>query len=140
MTLTVGQTDDVDACLAVRWVVFVEEQNVPVADELDGKDDEAVHVLARDGDKAVGAARILFHDDVAHVGRVAVLRSHRGTGLGAKIMAACIDLARENPDTRRVVLGAQVYALPFYERLGFTAFGPVYDDAGIEHRDMELRL
>jgi ElaA protein len=40
----------------------------------------------------------------------------------------------------RAVLGAQIQALGFYEALGFTAFGPIYDDAGIDHRDMELHL
>jgi predicted GNAT family N-acyltransferase len=74
------------------------------------------------------------------VGRVCVLQSARGTGLGADIIRATVAIARETPGIARVKLGAQTHALGFYEKLGFQAFGPVYDDAGIDHRDMVLEL
>lgn len=136
--LTIALTDDVRACLALRRTVFIEEQNVPEHDELDGLDDVALHVLATD-DKPVGCARILIKDDEAKIGRVCVLPSHRGTGLGAQIIRQCIEIAKEK-GAARVVLGAQTHALGFYEKLGFVPFGEVYDDAGIPHRDMELPL
>jgi len=138
MAVQIALTDDIDACLALRRIVFIEEQNVPEADELDGLDAAALHVLATDG-APVGCARILLKDDTAKIGRVCVLQSHRGTGLGAAIIRACLDVARQQ-GASRAVLGAQTHALGFYERLGFVAFGPVYDDAGIPHQDMELAL
>ena len=59
--------------------------------------------------------------------------------MGQALIHATIDWAREE-GLARVMLGAQVNAIGFYEALGFTAFGPVYDDAGIDHRNMELSL
>jgi len=138
MTLRIALTSDLDACLALRRTVFIEEQNVPEHEEVDGLDPSALHVLATDG-RPVGCARILLKDGVAKIGRVCVLSSHRGTGLGAAIILQCIEIAREK-GAARAVLGAQTHALGFYEKLGFAAFGPVYDDAGIAHRDMERIL
>ncbi|WP_223425170.1 GNAT family N-acetyltransferase [Tateyamaria pelophila] len=137
MTWTIERTDDLSACLAVRRAVFMEEQNVSEADEIDGLDGAALHLLARMDDRPVGTARILLSGDLARIGRVCVLKDARGLGLGAEIIEACVDLARAQPGVTRAKLGAQVHALGFYEKLGFSAFGPVYDDAGMPHRDME---
>lgn len=140
MSVTVGSSDDLQACLAVRHTVFVEEQGVSLEEEQDGRDGEALHILARDGNTPVGAARILIKGETGKIGRVCVLPSHRGTGLGERLIAACLDLLRQQQGVRRAMLGAQTHALGFYERLGFAAYGPVYDDAGIPHRDMERAL
>lgn len=134
MTVTIETTDDLASCLRLRRIVFIEEQGVSEADELDGLDDNCLHLLARDGAKPVGTARVLFDGEVAKIGRVCVLKSHRGTGLGAGLIRAA--LAEAKGRARRARLGAQVHALGFYEALGFTAVGPVFDDAGIPHRDM----
>ena len=140
MSLEISQTTDLTACLAIRRVVFTLEQNVPEAEEVDGLDPQAIHLLAlRDG-RAVGTARILVLGDTGKIGRVAVLADQRGTGLGAAIVLACIEALRGLPDVKRAKLGAQTYAIGFYERLGFTAYGPLYLDAGIKHRDMERAL
>ena len=78
--------------------------------------------------------------DTAKIGRVCVIKSHRGTGLGAALIRAAVDEARKDPAVRFVKLGAQLHALGFYEKLGFVAQGPVFDDAGIDHREMVLSL
>lgn len=140
MTWHIAQTDDLTICQALRRTVFIEEQGVSESEEVDGRDDEALHVLARVDGEPIGCARILILDDVAKIGRVCVLPAGRGTGLGAAIIEACLDVARTQPGVTKAKLGAQTHALSFYERLGFTAFGPVYDDAGIPHRDMERPL
>ena len=140
MNWTISQTDDLATCHALRRTVFIEEQNVSEADEVDGRDGEALHVLATVDNMPMGCARILVSGDTAKIGRVCVLKPARGSGLGAAIIDACLDLARQQPGVTRAKLGAQLHALAFYERLGFTAFGPVYDDAGIDHRDMERLL
>ncbi len=134
MTVTIETTDDLASCLRLRRIVFIEEQGVSEADELDGLDDTCLHLLAREGATPVGTARVLFDGEVAKIGRVCVLKSHRGTGLGAGLIRAA--LAEAKGRARRARLGAQVHALGFYEALGFTAVGPVFDDAGIPHRDM----
>ncbi|WP_147111960.1 GNAT family N-acetyltransferase [Tateyamaria sp. syn59] len=140
MTWTIEQTDDVATCQALRRTVFIEEQGVSEADEVDGRDGEALHVLARLDGKPAGCARILIDGTTAKIGRVCVLKTARGTGLGAALIKACLDVAREKQGLTKAKLGAQTHALAFYERLGFAAFGPVYDDAGIPHRDMERPL
>ena len=140
MNWLISQTDDLAACHALRRTVFIEEQNVSEAEEVDGRDGEALHILATLDGEALGCARILIGDGVAKIGRVCVLKHARGSGLGAAIIEACLDVARDQTGVTKAKLGAQTHALTFYERLGFTAFGPIYDDAGIPHRDMERAL
>jgi len=140
MTWQIAQTDDLTTCFALRHEVFVLEQDVPVAEEQDALDATATHVLATEGDTPLGTARIVFTEGTAKVGRVCVVQAARGTGLGAALIKACIAIAADTPDIQQVKLGAQLHALGFYEKLGFTAYGPVYDDAGIDHRDMKLVL
>jgi predicted GNAT family N-acyltransferase len=138
--------DDLDAAIAVRREVFVEGQGVPPDRELDGRDDEATHFLAHDGDEVVGTARMReYHDGegedprTAKVERVAVLESRRGEGWGAELMAAVEDHARDQ-GYDRVYLHAQVPVVAFYERLGYEAHGQEFEDAGIPHREMTKAL
>ncbi|MEO0767049.1 MAG: GNAT family N-acetyltransferase [Pseudomonadota bacterium] len=140
MNWTISETDDLATCLALRRRVFIEEQGVSEADEVDGRDGDALHVLATLDGAPLGCARVLIVGEVAKIGRVCVVKDARGTGLGAAIIKACLDVARRQPGLTRAKLGAQIHALSFYEKLGFAAFGPVYDDAGIPHRDMDRAL
>ncbi|MGB3245115.1 MAG: GNAT family N-acetyltransferase [Sulfitobacter sp.] len=134
MTVTIDLTRDVASCLELRRIVFIEEQGVPQADEIDDLDGRSLHLLASDGENPIGTARVHIADGVAKIGRVCVLKSHRGTGLGAALIAKALEISKGKAATAK--LAAQVHALAFYEALGFTAIGPVYDDAGIDHRDM----
>jgi len=134
------ETRDIATCLELRRVVFIEEQGVSLADEVDGRDGEARHLLVWHGGVAVGTARLLVEGEVGKVGRVCVLQAARGLGLGAGLIGAAVEVFRGVPGVLQVKLGAQVHALGFYEGLGFAAIGPVYMDAGIEHRDMVLAL
>lgn len=139
MRLGIGLTEDLETCLAIRRVVFIEEQGVSLADEVDGRDGEAEHLLALMDGAPVGTARMLVEGETGKIGRVAVLAAARGKGIGAALIRAAVDRLRER-GLKIAKLGAQTHALGFYEGLGFTAFGPVYDDAGIPHRDMKLVL
>lgn len=138
--IVIEETRDIAACRALRRTVFIEEQGVSEADEVDDKDGEAIHLLATLNGAPVGSARLLVMGEVGKIGRVCVLASARGTGLGAQLMRAAVERFRSVPGVKKVKLGAQTYALGFYERLGFTAFGPEFDDAGIPHREMVLAL
>nr|WP_300337673.1 GNAT family N-acetyltransferase [Actinomyces sp.] len=135
----------------MRLEVFVREQQVPLVLEIDARDDEptTVHVLASAPDGTpLGAARLLTDPDgpgEAHLGRLAVRRAARGTGLGARLVAAveqvAVDrLARDGlggPDGVRIVLSAQEQAMGFYARCGYAPVdGRRYLDAGIWHQDM----
>ena len=136
MSVRIDLTDDIATCLMLRRTVFIEEQDVSEADELDDLDTECFHLLAWDGELPVGTARIQIVNQLAKIGRVCVIKSHRGTGLGVALIRGALDIAKSKDGVVRAKLGAQVHALGFYEALGFTAIGSVYDDAGIDHRDM----
>ncbi|WP_290797337.1 GNAT family N-acetyltransferase [Halomonas sp.] len=120
----------------IRRDVFIEEQQVPVAEEWDGRDEECRHFLALLDGTPVGTARLLPD---AHIGRVAVLAEARDSGIGTALMLAAIETARRE-NHPAVELAAQTHALAFYERLGFEAFGDEFLDAGIPHRNMRLEL
>ena len=140
MTLTIAPTDNIAACLALRRAVFIEEQGIAEAEEIDDLDGEALHLLAMQDGQPVGTARLLTKGATGKIGRVCVLPEARGTGLGAALIRAGIAHFTADPSFDTVYLSAQEPALGFYEKLGFTAHGPAYDDAGIPHRDMTLPL
>ncbi|KCV82642.1 N-acetyltransferase GCN5 [Actibacterium atlanticum] len=140
MSEWIGITDDLAACHALRRLVFIEEQGVSEADEMDDLDDQAIHLLATVDGVPVGTARLIRKGETGKIGRVCVVKSARGTGLGARLMQASVDHFRATPGITRAYLSAQTHALGFYESLGFLAYGEEYPDAGIPHRDMELRF
>ena len=140
MSLHISVTDDLASCHLLRRIVFIEEQGVSEAGELDDLDNSATHFLATENELPIGTARMRINGDTAKIGRVCVIKSHRGTGLGAALIRAAVEEARKMSSVTTVKLGAQTHALGFYEKLGFEAQGPVYGDAGIEHRDMVLTL
>ena len=142
--------EDRDACFAVRREVFVGEQNVLAEIEYDAYDETAVHVLAVRADGLpLGTGRLLFGADalgktggdasVGSLGRLAVSKAARGLGVGAALVRAIEDAARER-GLSAVDLHAQTHALGFYERLGYAAYGPEFPDAGIAHRAMRRAL
>lgn len=121
----------------VRRCVFVEEQGVPEAEEWDAADRDAHHVLAEDANRdAVGTGRL---EATGKIGRIAVLPPHRGGGLGSAIVRHLVNQATEL-GYARVYLHAQAAATGFYERLGFRAEGPVFDEVGIPHVRMNLGI
>jgi len=119
---------------AIRLAVFVEEQGVPREIEMDEFDPKSLHALAVQDGEAVGTARLLPD---AHIGRMEVLKPWRRRGIGSRLLVAMVQAARARGESR-VVLSAQVHALPFYEAHGFQAEGPVYEEAGIPHQAMTL--
>lgn len=136
MSLRIGLTEDIATCQALRRVVFIEEQAVPEADEVDGRDGDALHLLASLDGVPVGCARVLLMGETGKIGRVCVLKALRGQGIGAALIEAALKVLRDCPGVRQARLGAQTHAIGFYEGLGFVAEGPDYLDAGIAHRDM----
>ncbi|MFU1781771.1 GNAT family N-acetyltransferase [Haloarcula japonica] len=129
-----------DAATAVRKAVFVEEQGVSEDEELDGNDSEAVQFLARDDEYPVGTARLRFPEPtVGKVERVAVREPYRGDGVGAALMRAVEDAARDDGATE-LKLHAQTHVEPFYEQLGYETVSDEFEEAGIPHVKMRKRL
>jgi alpha-beta hydrolase superfamily lysophospholipase/predicted GNAT family N-acyltransferase len=125
-----------EAATRVRTEVFVREQGIPAALEIDGRDDACLHCVAWSDGEPVATGRLLPD---GHIGRMAVLPAWRRQGLGGLILQALIDAAARRGD-REVVLSAQAYVTGFYARHGFVAEGEPFEEAGIEHRQMRLRL
>ena len=129
---------DLAKAFAIRMRVFVMEQGVPEKIELDSDDQRAIHFLAFVSRRAVGTARLVRQGSSVKVGRMAVLKSHRGKGVGRKLLQRAI-AAAENLGAKGIYLHAQVAVIGFYEKLGFRCVGPVFDEAAIPHRKMIYR-
>ncbi|QIB52201.1 GNAT family N-acetyltransferase [Pseudomonas sp. OIL-1] len=119
----------------IRRAVFIDEQCIPADEEWDADDAVSVHFLMRVKGEPAGTARLLPD---GHIGRVAIMRDWRGTGLGRALMLAVMEHARgAGMDTLR--LSAQTYALDFYRGLGFVVDSGEYLEAGIPHHRMICR-
>lgn len=121
----------------IRFEVFVREQGVPREIELDEHDAGSVHALAFEHEAgAIGTGRLLPD---GHIGRMAVLASWRGKGIGSALLERLAQAARERGDTE-LLLSAQVHAVAFYRAHGFQPVGEIYREAGIEHLAMRREL
>ena len=137
LEIRVATPEELAQCHDIRREVFVDEQGVPLHEEMDAHDATATHFLAFLGGQPVGTARLrTLPDGTPKAERVAVRRAWRRHGIGRALMCALEDAAR----APELVLNAQVAVIPFYERLGYEAEGPVFDEAGIPHRTMRKRL
>jgi predicted GNAT family N-acyltransferase len=132
--------EDVQLCLRLRWTVFVEEQGVPPSLEKDEHDvRDAVHALALLGGVPCGTGRFVFLEPgLAKVQRMAVIDDARGKGAG-KALLDFLEGEAQRRGARGFTLDAQVRARAFYERAGYSASGPIFDDAGIPHIRMDKR-
>ncbi len=121
----------------IREQVFIVEQNVPREIEWDGEDERSTHFLAvNEIGESIGCARLL---PSGQIGRMAVLERHRSTGIGALLLDAAVQAARQQGH-ERVFLHAQSYAETFYRKGGFLPYGDEFMEAGIAHIAMEMKL
>jgi len=121
----------------LRRTVFIDEQGVPEALEWDADDAGATHLLAlTEAGQAIGCARLLPD---GHIGRMAVLPTWRGRGVGRALLAAAVEAARLHGHTM-LRLSAQTHAADFYVGAGFVAIGAEYEEAGIPHVAMRMPL
>ena len=130
-----------DFAAPLRTEVFVEEQEIPQDLEWDEHDVTALHALVVNKlGQPVATGRLLQpQPKIAQIGRIAVSKPLRGGSLGRMVMDAFIEAARKRGD-HEVILHAQCSAEGFYRRMGFKAHGEVFQDAGIDHIEMRLKL
>jgi len=124
----------------IRQAVFVHEQGIPSEIEADALDANALHAVATNRfGMAVGAGRAVLNEQegVARIGRMAVLASVRGAGVGTDLLQALVDGCRTR-GARSVMLHAQFDAVAFYRERGFRARGEPFQEAGLEHQEMVL--
>lgn len=128
-----------EAALALRHRVFCDEQGVAEELEVDGRDGEALHVVALHEGAVVGTCRVVFEGGTAKLGRMAVEPWARGRGIGAELLAGA-EREAQAAGARRIALHAQAHARDLYARAGFHERGDRFEEAGIEHVLMEKRL
>ncbi len=128
---------DLYAVLRLRSEVFVVEQACAYLD-LDGRDQEALHLLGTHEGALVAYLRAFPPDERAVVvlGRVVVAAPARGQGLGRTLMREGLRRAGHSWGSHATELSAQAHLEPFYESLGFRTVGPGYDEDGIPHLPM----
>lgn len=128
---------------AVRRAVFIDEQGIPESEEWDADDGQAVHAVASNlAGLPLATGRLIHHGLPAgqgKIGRMAVVRSSRGVSLGRQVLTALMDEARRR-QLQCVSLHAQTGAQAFYAQMGFEPDGPVFDEVGIPHQRMVIRL
>lgn len=135
-----GDTSQLKDAFAIRRNVFIEEQNVRPDLELDGLDQQLIHLIGYLDNQAVATARITLKEDntVAKIQRVAVLKEQRGKHLGYQLMQEIERWANDSfPSIKTLILSAQDTAIPFYEKLNYQVTNDEgYLDANIMHHDM----
>lgn len=123
-------------CLSIRKIVFIEEQQVPVEEEIDEFEKEADHFVLYHEDNPVGAGRFRQFNEYGKVERICVLKETRGTGAGKQIMEGIERFALAKGITI-LKLNAQTHAISFYEKLGYKVISEEFLDAGIPHKTMK---
>ena len=86
---------DMESAVGIRFRVFVDEQSVPPEIELDEYDALATHAIALLDGVAIGTGRAIVEGDSARIGRMAVDREHRRSGVGGLLLRFLEDEARE---------------------------------------------
>jgi predicted GNAT family N-acyltransferase len=133
--------------LALREIVFIEEQSVPESMERDEDDATAHHVLAMAGGHAVGTGRLVVLSTApegetgkwGRIGRMAVLQAYRRSGVGSRLLDTLETEARRR-GLDGIMLHAQLSAMDFYKRHGYVPNGAVFEEAGMPHLEMKRRL
>lgn len=125
--------------MALRIVVFVEEQGVPRAEEIDGLDAQATHLIALDGGEVVATCRLLPDGTTVKLGRMVVAKERRREGIAAEMLRVA-DQESKSLGAEAIRLAAQSYATALYEEAGYVAYGEPFPDCGIEHIWMSKQL
>ena len=132
---------DLTNAFALRREVFTQEQGFAEPDS-DKWDEQAFHVILWEDRQPIATGRVYFegsHVDIAHVGRVCIKKAFRGRGLG-RILLERLEYAARTEGANKAILGAQVQAVPFYEKVGYRVYGKEYMDEHCPHRWMEKKL
>lgn len=140
MTVKIVETNkELEDAFSVRKIVFVEEQKVPIEEEIDQFENEATHFVLYHEGLPIGAGRFRSIDDYGKVERICVLNESRKLGAGKTIMLSIEAYARER-NFHTLKLNAQTQAIPFYTRLGYETISDEFLDAGIPHKTMIKHL
>ncbi|HKD39583.1 MAG TPA: GNAT family N-acetyltransferase [Myxococcaceae bacterium] len=133
--------------LAIREIVFIEEQHAPEGFERDANDSRAYHVLAFDAGHAIGTGRLVALSKPpadesgpwCQVSRMAVLQAHRSGGVGSRLLDA-LEAEAGRQQMAGVTLHAPLSSIDFYKKRGYQPVGGVFQEAGMPHLEMRKRV
>lgn len=131
-----------EQAFAIRVSVFVEEQGVPLSDELDSFDQllsDCAHVLVYYNGKPVGTGRVRKIDAGVKLERICLLQEYRKHGLGKEILSKLEEIA-QSWGANEATLHGQTHAESFYQKLGYSTVSDVFDEDGIDHVKMMKTL
>ncbi len=124
--------DDLGKAFMVRAIVFMEEQQVAYAEEVDELEHSALHILGEEEGEPMAAGRIRFLGEYAKLERIAIRKAWRGRGLGHSLVEYMLDVARER-GFRKFKMHAQAHLVDFYGVHGFVPRGEMFQEAKIDH-------
>ncbi len=128
--------NDLSQCYSVREAVFINEQSTPRDIEIDGNDHLATHLLLLEDNKPIATCRMLpLGNNIYKIGRICVLKEYRGKQIGKKLVNSMIEKSKQY-GAKQLIIGAQIHAVEFYKKLGFSTTGEEYMEANIPHIDM----
>ncbi|WP_181349110.1 GNAT family N-acetyltransferase [Thalassobacillus sp. CUG 92003] len=136
---TVTSSASLEDAYHIRRTVFIEEQNVSPDEELDGLDNEAIHLVGYIHEQPIAAARLRFVDEYGKLERICVLPTFRGNAYGKKMIEALETVIIEQ-NSSHAKLNAQSHAKGFYQLLGYEQISDEFVDAGILHVTMTKQL
>ena len=131
--------DDVGKIFLLRYKVFVLEQGFAESIEIDDNDNESTFLIAKEGNEVIGTLRLFKKDGNVMLGRMAVEKAWRHKGIGNALVREAIPIALKLGGAY-IVAHAQVRAIDFYIKSGFTPFGEEFDEDGVQHRIVRMRL
>lgn len=136
------ETDqELQEAFKIREIVFIDEQECPPEEEFDGLDEESIHFIAYITGEPVGTSRYRTTDKGVKLERFAVLKEHRGKGVGKRLVQTAIaQIAATFEAGTLLYMHAQLDAMPLYARYGFEKVGDKFVEAGIEHFLMKKTL
>lgn len=130
--------EDFEECLRIRRKVFIDEMNVPEADEIDAFEEEATHYLVTVDGKPAATGRTRLKKGFVKFERIATLSEFRGKGLASALMKVMQQDALQIHPEYLSAMHAQVSAISFYLKLGWVTVGEVFEESGIDHQVMIL--
>lgn len=131
---------EIYSVLKLRSEVFVVEQNC-VYQDIDSKDQKALHLIASMDSSTVAYARLFRAGDYfaeSSIGRVVVSEKFRSLNLGHELMEKAIRAIEEHFHTKSITISAQLYLQKFYEKHGFVVTSETYLEDDIPHIQMKL--
>lgn len=126
--------------LTIREAVFINEQKVPICEEVDEFETIAIHYLVYNlKNKPIATLRTRVYDNKIKIERVSVLKPYRGKKIGQKLMLHAEKEAKKQ-GYKVTILSSQTHAVPFYEKIGYKITSEPFLDANIEHYLMEKTI